>query len=117
MSAIACVWRPSPAARQLVTSPWANQKDEPGGTAPGSAGGVGTQAFRFIFAGDTLIGFYLRNDYKDITRSSGSPDGGETFAWDKGEASLSRSPSGGAVLVVHERGKPDLPIPLKREGG
>jgi hypothetical protein len=76
--------------------------------------GAGVQ---IIFAGDTLIGFYLRNDYKDITRSSGSPDGGKTFAWDKGDATLTRSPDGGAVLVVHERGKPDLSIPLKREGG
>ena len=76
--------------------------------------GAGVQ---IIFAGETLIGFYLRNDYKDITRSTASPNGGRTFVWDKGEATLSRSPSGGAVLVVHERGKPELSISLKREGG
>jgi hypothetical protein len=72
---------------------------------------------QIIFAGETLIGFYFRNDYKDITRSNASPDGGRAFAWDKGEATLTRSPGGGAVLVVRERGKPDVSIPLKREGG
>ena len=76
--------------------------------------GAGVQ---IIFAGDTLIGFYLRNDYKEIARSTTSPDGGKTLVWDKGEATLTRSPSGGAVLVVHERAKPDVSIPLKREGG
>jgi hypothetical protein len=72
---------------------------------------------QIIFAGETLIGFYFRNDYKDITRSTASPDGGRTLVWDKGQATLTRSPGGGAVLVVHERGSPDLSIPLKREAG
>ena len=35
---------------------------------------------RVIFAGDTLIGFYLRNDYKGFVRSTASPNGGRTFA-------------------------------------
>jgi hypothetical protein len=75
---------------------------------------VGVQ---IIFAGDTLIGFYFRNDYKEITRSTTTTDGGRTLVWNKGEATLTRSPDGGAVLVVHERGRPDLSVPLKREGG
>jgi len=76
--------------------------------------GAGVQV---IFAGETLIGFYFRNDYKEITRSAASPDGGRAFVWDKGEATLTRSPSGGAVLVVREHGRPELSILLKREGG
>src|SRR5262249_11290513 len=76
--------------------------------------GAGVQV---IFAGDTLIGFYFRNDYKAITRSIGSSRGRSTFVWDRGEAALTRSPGSGAVLVVRERGRPELSIPLKREGG
>jgi hypothetical protein len=73
--------------------------------------GAGVQ---LIFAGDTLIGFYLRNDYKDVLRSTASPNGGRTFSWDKGDAILTRTPNG-AQLVVHERGRPEVLIPLKRE--
>jgi hypothetical protein len=72
---------------------------------------------QLIFAGETLIGFYFRNDYEDITRSTASPDGSRTFAWNKGDATLTRSPDGSALLLVRERGRPELSIPLKREGG
>jgi len=72
------------------------------------------EGVQIIFAGDTLIGFYFRNDYKDVLRSTGSADGGRTFAWDKGEATLTRTPSG-AQLIVHERGQPEVSIPLKRD--
>jgi hypothetical protein len=74
--------------------------------------GAGVQ---LIFAGDTLIGFYLRNDYKDVQRSTVSPNGGKTFTWDKGEAVLARTANGGAQLVVREPGQPEVAIPLKRE--
>jgi hypothetical protein len=76
--------------------------------------GAGVQV---IFAGETLIGFYFRDDYKEVSRSTTSPNGGRTFVWDKGEGTLTRSPDGGAVLVIYERGKPELSISLKREGG
>jgi hypothetical protein len=72
---------------------------------------------QLIFAGETLIGFYFRDDYKDITRSTASPDGSRTFAWDKGDATLTRAQGGGAVLLIRERSRPELSIPLKREGG
>ena len=75
--------------------------------------GTGVQ---LIFAGETLTGFYFRDDYEEILRSTVAADGGRTFAWDKGDASLTRTPNGGTRLVVHERGKPELLIPLKREG-
>jgi hypothetical protein len=75
--------------------------------------GTGVQ---LIFAGETLIGFYFRDDYEEILRSTVAADGGRSFAWDKGEASLTRTPNGGTRLVVHERGKPEVSIPLKREG-
>jgi hypothetical protein len=76
--------------------------------------GAGVQ---LIFAGETLIGFYFRDDYKELLRSTVTADGGRTFSWDKGEASLTRTPNGGTLLVVHERGKPEVSIPLKRDGG
>jgi hypothetical protein len=53
--------------------------------------GTGVQ---LIFAGETLIGFYFRDDYEEIQRSTVAADGGRTFAWDKGEASLTRTPNG-----------------------
>jgi hypothetical protein len=76
--------------------------------------GAGVQ---IVFADDTLIGFYFRDNYTDVLRSAASPNGGRTFAWDKGEATLTLMPNGGAQLVVHEHGKPEISIPLKREGG
>ena len=75
--------------------------------------GTGVQ---LIFAGETLIGFYFRDDYKELLRTTVTADKGRTFAWDKGEASLTRTPNGGTLLVVHEGGKPEVSIPLKREG-
>jgi hypothetical protein len=69
-----------------------------------------------IFAGETLIGFYFRDDYKELLRSTVAAGRGRTFAWDKDEASLTRTPNGGTMLVVHERGKPEVSIPLKRDG-
>jgi hypothetical protein len=63
-----------------------------------------------------LIGFYFRDDYKELVRSTVAAGGGRTFAWDKGEASLTRTPNGG-TLLLHEHGKPDVSIPLKRDGG
>jgi hypothetical protein len=75
--------------------------------------GTGVQ---LIFAGETLIGFYFRDDYKEVLRSTVAANGGRTFAWDKGEASLTRTPNGGMRLVVHEHGKPEVSIPLQREG-
>jgi hypothetical protein len=43
--------------------------------------GTGVQ---LIFAGETLIGFYFRDD-EEILRSTVAADGGRTFAWEKGE--------------------------------
>jgi hypothetical protein len=50
-------------------------------------------------------------------RSTVSADGDRSFAWDKDEATLTRTPNGGTLLVVHESGKPEMSIPLKRDGG
>jgi len=77
------------------------------GMAPGSADGEKGTGVQLIFAGETLIGFYFRDDYEEILRSTVAADGGRTFAWDKGDASLTRTPNGGMRLVVHERGKPE----------
>jgi hypothetical protein len=74
--------------------------------------GTGVQ---LLFAGETLIGFYFREDYKELVQPTVMTDGGRTFAWDKGEANLIRTPNGGTLLVVHERGKPEVSIPLKRD--
>ncbi len=69
---------------------------------------------QLIFAGDTLIAFHWRGDYKDVARTSNTPDGGKWFAWARGEATLKRTPDGGAQLVVEEGGN-KLSIPLRRE--
>ena len=69
---------------------------------------------QLIFAGDTLIGFYWRDDYKDVRRTTNTPDGGKRFVWDKGEATLTRTPDGGAHLLVRE-GRVSVSIMLKRE--
>ena len=79
----------------------------------GWAKGTGVQ---LIFAKEILIGFYLRDDYAEILRSTVAADGGRTFSREKGEASLTRTPNGGTLFVVHERGKQQVSIPLKREG-
>jgi hypothetical protein len=69
---------------------------------------------RLIFAGDTLIGFYWRDDYKDVRRTTNAPDGGKRFAWGKGEARLTRTPDGRALLVIREGGT-SVSIMLKRK--
>jgi hypothetical protein len=72
---------------------------------------------QLTFAGQTLISFYWRDDYKDTGDAVPTPDGGVNFTWEKGTASLSRTPDGGALLVVNETGRPAVSVPLKREGG
>ena len=69
---------------------------------------------QLTFAGGTLIGFYWRDDYKDVRRATNTPDGGKRFAWDKGDATLTRTPDGDALLVVREGGA-SVSIILKRE--
>ena len=69
---------------------------------------------QLVFAGDKLIGFYWRNDYKGIVSSTASPDGSRTFAWDNGEVVATRA-GNEATLAVRERGKPAVSVPLKRE--
>ena len=73
------------------------------------------RALRQFEAGDALMGFRLRNDYNNVLRFAASPERSKTFTWDKGDAILTRTPNGGAQLVVHERGRPEVSIPLKRE--
>jgi len=58
--------------------------------AGGWQSGAGVQ---LTFVGDKLISFYWRDDYKDIVRSSPTPDGaGKTFTWATGTATLTRDP-------------------------
>jgi hypothetical protein len=73
--------------------------------------GAGVQ---LVFAGDQLVAFYWRDDYKDVRHFSAGK-GSKRFSWDQGEATLTRTPDGNAVLVIREQGKPELSIPLKRE--
>ena len=69
---------------------------------------------QLIFAGETLIGFYWRNDYKDVVRSAAAPDGSRTFTWDKGEATATRA-GNVATLAIREAGKPAVSVALNRE--
>ena len=73
--------------------------------------GVGVQ---LVFAGDQLVAFYWRDDYKDVRHASAGR-GSKRFAWDQGEATLTRTTEDRAELVIRERGKPELSIPLNRE--
>ena len=73
--------------------------------------GVGVQ---LVFAGDQLVAFYWRDDYKDVRHASAGR-GDKRFAWDGGEATVKRTPDENAVLVVREKAKPELSIPLKHE--
>jgi hypothetical protein len=94
----------SPASAQRVgwDGTWAGGWDQ----------GNGVQ---LVFAGETLVAFNFRGDYEDIVRSAATPDGGRTFAWDKGEATLSRTADREASLAVREPGRAEISIPLKRE--
>jgi hypothetical protein len=69
---------------------------------------------QLVFAGETLIAFNWRGDYKDVTRSAASPDGSRSFAWDKGEATATRA-GNAATLAIREAGKPAVSVALKRE--
>jgi hypothetical protein len=73
--------------------------------------GVGVQ---LVFAGDQLVAFYWRDDYKDVRHASAGR-GDKRFAWNGGEATLSRTAEDTAQLVIREKGKPEWSIPLKRE--
>ena len=79
------------------------------------AGGWDTgNGVQLVFAGDTLIAFYWRNDYKSLARTTAASDGSRSFTWDKGEAKLTRA-GNEATLILRERGKPELSVSLKRE--
>jgi hypothetical protein len=69
---------------------------------------------QLVFAGETLIAFYWRDDYKEIVRSAAAPGGSRTFAWDKGEATATRT-GNAATLAVREQGKSAVSVALKRE--
>jgi hypothetical protein len=69
---------------------------------------------QLVFAGETLIAFNWRGDYKDVTRSAAAPDGSRSFAWDKGEATATRA-GNAATLAIREAGKPAVSVALKRE--
>jgi hypothetical protein len=70
--------------------------------------GAGVQ---LVFAGDQLVAFYWRDDYKDLRHASAGR-GDKRFAC---EATLSRTPDGNAVLAIREKGRPELSVHLKRE--
>ena len=73
--------------------------------------GVGVQ---LVFAGDQLVAFNWRGDYKDVRRASAGK-GTKRFAWENGEATLTRATDDSAELVLREQGQPELSIVLKRE--
>jgi hypothetical protein len=69
---------------------------------------------QLVFAGETLIAFNWRGDYKGVVRSAAAPDGSRSFAWDKGEATATRA-GNAATLAIREAGKPAVSVSLKRE--
>jgi hypothetical protein len=71
---------------------------------------------QLTFVGDKLISFYWLDDYKNILRVAATPAGdGKSFAWATGEATLTRDPGGGVLLLVRERGGKEVPVRLRRE--
>ena len=73
--------------------------------------GVGVQ---LVFAGDQLVAFNWRGDYKDVRRASAGR-GTKRFAWDNGEATLTRTTDDSALLVLREQAQPELSMVLKRD--
>jgi hypothetical protein len=69
---------------------------------------------QLVFAGETLIAFNWRGDYKNVARSAASPEGSQSFGWDKGEATATRA-GNVATLAVREQGRPAVSVALKRE--
>ena len=80
-------------------------------------GGFGTNAegVQIIVAGDDVIGFFFAGDYVDVSASGPvAADGSLTFTWDDGTATLSAK-GGDHTLTIHQAGKADRTIPLKRD--
>jgi hypothetical protein len=73
--------------------------------------GAGVQ---LVFAGDQLVGFYWRGDYKDVRHASAGR-GDKRFAWDGGDGTVKRTTDAEALLVIREQGKQELSIALKRD--
>jgi hypothetical protein len=69
---------------------------------------------QLVFAGDQLVAFNWRGDYKDIRRTSAGK-GTKRFGWDNGEAMLTRTTDDSGQLVLREQGQSDLSIVIKRE--
>ena len=73
--------------------------------------GAGIQV---VFAGDQLVAFYWHDHYRDVRRSSPGKCS-KRFAWDKSEATVTRTSEDTAQLVIREQGQPELSIALTRE--
>ena len=68
---------------------------------------------QLIFARGTLIGFYFRDDCEEILRSADAADGGSLG---QGRSQSNPVTQWRDAAVVHERGKSEISILLKREG-
>jgi len=79
-----------------------------------AGGWVNGNGVQLVFAGESLIAFNWRGDYKDVVRSAAAPGGGQSFTWDKGEATATRA-GNVATLAIREAGKPAVSVALKRE--
>lgn len=73
--------------------------------------GVGVQ---LVFAGDQIVAFYWRDEYQDVLHFSGGRSS-KRFAWNKAEATLTRTTEDSAQLVIREQGNPEFSISMKRE--
>ena len=95
----------------LSGAAWAGDLD--GTWAGGWEQGDGVQ---IIVAGGKVIGFYRGDDYLTVERSTMVPGGGAIdFAWKTGEAVLRREADGKMRALIHDKGKTEQAIAVKRD--
>ena len=71
---------------------------------------------QIVVANDKLIAFNRDGqDYVETRNETLAPGGGAlSFTWNQGDAMLIRDAKG-ARLLLHDKGKPEVTIPLKRD--
>jgi hypothetical protein len=75
--------------------------------------GQGTQ---IVFAGNELIAVYWRGDYISQTHAALSHGGASVAVqWNAGEAVLTRDGPTIAHIVIHEKGRPEASLQVKKD--
>jgi hypothetical protein len=97
----------------LVASSASGQQSWDGTWAGGWTDKSGAQ---IIFAGDSLIGFYWRDDYVEDAKGDVAKGGATaTIKWSRGEAVLTREGPTSARAAVREQGRQPVTFELKKD--